>query len=158
MENKKLFNLSDKQHIGKFYKRWLQFNKDNQIAFHQVEIVKINPNTKGGYVLTLNISQTDTRCIINLESKIRSFLKQDLPTSRLKSEITKNTINVTSYSVKGQLQTEIMDWHSNPISYDQLACGQKIDIVLFCDSIWSRTDYYPNYIYKWKIKSIVSLE
>jgi hypothetical protein len=150
--------LGDKQTVGKFYRRWLQFNKNNQLILHNSEIVIVNKETRNGGVLTIRLSDNDAKSIINLETKIRSLLKQDLPTSRLKSEINKNQMNVTSHSVKGQIQTEIRDWHSNSISYDQLACGNKIDIVLFCDSLWSRTDYYPNYIYKWKIKSIISLE
>lgn len=143
------------QTVGKFYKKNLGLKGDIELLNATIE--KVVAEKKGDSLLIIKPHLSDVDRLIRIESKIRGLLKQELPTSRLKSEVRDNQVNGYIQVTKGQIQTDIKTSDGNLACFSKIEKGSIVDITLCCNAIWSRTDYYPNYLYKWKIKKIFIL-
>ena len=162
MVMKASFQLGPIVTVGKFHKRQISTSSNTDIQFTSfcstIQQVVLSKTGRGKDLLQVRLNKSDSQQIIKVESQIRQILKNDLATAKIKSEIRDGLITLYFQKTNGQIQTEIYDQDDTPISIGDLQVGDQVKVILSCNSIWSRTDYYPSFLYKWKIVKIQIVE
>lgn len=142
--------------VGKFKQKTVSCI-DGKIPFlrlHNTYLTQVQTSQKGKELVQVRINDTDKHKLILFETKIRQTLKNELPASKVKSEVRDNLVTLSLIKARGQLQTEFLDSRDNQTTIAEVQIGRTATIDIKCDTIWSRNDYYPSFLYKWKIVSI----
>ena len=144
--------LSSRLEKGQFFWRRV-YHKT--LMLRNVQIVGSIESCDKHVECTLQLDPSHQRQIHQVEACIidnlgNEYLKSECtPESRLRGRL---------HIHRKKILTTIYDPQDRPCTYSDVPENGRVDIKITMDSIWSHRNYYPNYVYKWKVNEIYALE